>query len=255
MFEKYLRILLLLGAVALVSGAAFGHLAAQDSTPASEVDESQDPPPLETPIPPESAPPTEIPSPPVAPTDIVIESPPTELPTPIPSPTPVATAPPSNPGSAADPDAAGTPFDPTPTFTPTPTPTVTAPTATIVQVEFSPIDPASSPAVTTGIITIAFANAPTTEDWTLALTFHDFTGMGNTDAVSAATLSFLGITGADATHADFTGGVLTLSFSAISPLPTQGTLLVTVQLSIPEPFGATSYESQLSVSIAPDRST
>jgi hypothetical protein len=252
-FEKYLRILLLLGAVALVSGAAFGHLAAQESTPESQAGVSQDP--IETPVPAEPAPPTEIPPPPVTPTDIVVESPPTELPTSAPSPTPLATAPPTEPGSEAAPDSAGTPFDPTPTLTPSPTPTVVAPTATIVQVEFSPIDPASSPAITTGIITIAYANALANGDWALALTFHDFTGVGNSDAVSAATLSFLGITGADATRADFAGGVLTLSFSAITPLPAQGTLVVTVQLSIPEPFGATSYQSELKLSITPDRST
>ncbi len=256
MFEKHLRTFLLLCAVALATGAGFGHLAAQESTPASQVDTSEDPPPIETPIPAEPAPPTEIPPPPVTPTDIVVESPPTELPTPIPSPTPLATAPPSEPSDEADPESAGMPVDATSTLAPSPTPTVFAPTATIVQVEFSPIDPAASPAVTTGIVTVAYANAPTTEDWVLALTFDNFTGMGNADDVPAGTLSFLGITGADAAHADFTDGVLILSFSATTPPPpVQGTLVITVQLSIPEPFGATSYESQLSVSIAPDRST
>ena len=66
-------------------------------------------------------------------------------------------------------------------------------------------------------------------------------------------MSLLGINGAETAQKTFDNGVLTLSFSLDSALPSQGTMVVTVQLLIPDAFGATSDESQLVVSIAQHR--
>ena len=237
MVEKAFRTLLVLGAIVLGTFAAFGQLAAQTPPPETSVEQSQDPPATEPP----AEVPAEVPAPTVTPTEVVVD-------TLVPSPTVAATEPSTDPTGQA-------PIDASPTLEPSPTPTVAEPEAKIVEIQFSPIDPVSSPAVSTGVITISYANAPIAAEWHIVLSFGDFSGIGNDDAVPAATLSLLGVTGAETASETFDGGVLTLSFSLDSAPPSQGTLVVTVQLSIPDAFGATSYESQLVVSIAQDRTT
>lgn len=142
---------------------------------------------------------------------------------------------------ATNPPGPGT--EATPTTLETDAAGMVLPTVRLESVRFAPVNPSTDPALSTGVITVSYANAPVA-DWVLVLAFDDFEIGATGGSIPVSNLTLIDTGGAYRNLPSLNHGEFRIQLTDVA-YATEGTITLTFQLSIAEPIAGSTYHSMV----------
>jgi hypothetical protein len=120
----------------------------------------------------------------------------------------------------------------------------TVPDVHVASASFSTVDISSGAQVSTGTITVNYANASAFCGWTITTTVDDF--VSSEGVIPASGLSLINVSGADGATSSRNVGTIVLLALPGTGIPSSGTITLTVSVPVPEEISAGDYTTTIS---------